>query len=489
MSQAIRIPATIAALFTGAALLSACAVGPDYKGPPLAAPMSVAAGHFHRAAEAEAPSAPPAARWWEALNEPELTRLIDQGLAASPTVLEAQARVRAARASLGESRARLLPSGGASAIEASASLPKTALGALSGVNASGGSRSLNLYSAGFDATWELDVFGGTRREIEAAGARAGAQQAQLQDAQVELAAEIAGAYINLRDAQTWLRLARDAARLDQRVLGLTEQRQARGAAAEGDIDRVQTDLEQAQATVAPLEGLVQQTSDQIAVLTGREPGALDAELAIAAPVPTPPASTPIGDPASLLRRRPDIRAAERSLAASNAQIGENVAELFPKVTLFGDLGFSGADPGKLFKSGALGAIGGPSISWNIFSIPRITAQIHGAEANRDAAAAHYQGAVLAALQDAEGSLSRFGHQRTSLASLVRAEAAASRAADLVQRRYQGGTASLIDVLDAQRQQILARQALAEGQAQLTNDYVALQKSLGLGWAPTDGARG
>jgi len=484
MSHAFRKPAAVAALLAATALLGACAVGPDYKGPPMAAPLSTAAGHFHRAAEAEAPTAAPPARWWDGLAEPELTRLIDQALAGSPSVREAQARVRAARASLGESRTRLLPTGGATALEASVRVPKTALSGLTGVPPAGSSRNIDFYSAGFDALWELDVFGGTRRAIEAADAQVGAQQAQLQDAQVELAAEVAQAYINLRDAQARLGLARDAVTLQQRTLDLTGQRRGRGAAADGDVERVQTGLDQSQAQIAPLEGLVEQATDQLAVLTGREPGALDAELAAVAAVPTPPAVVSIGDPAALLRRRPDIRAAERRLAASNAQIGQNVADLFPKVTLFGNVGYSSAGSGQLFKSANLGAFGGPSLSWNLFDIPRIKAQVRGAEAGRDAARAHYEGVVLAALQDAEASLSRFGHQRQSLASLARAEASATRAADLVQRRYQGGAASLIDVLDAQRQQILTRQALAEGQARLTNDYVALQKSLGLGWSET-----
>jgi NodT family efflux transporter outer membrane factor (OMF) lipoprotein len=481
MSHSVRNPAAVASLLAASVLLGACAVGPDYKGPPLAAPMSTAAGHFHRAAEVQTPPASPPARWWDALNEPELARLIDQALAGSPTVREAQARVRAARASLGESRTRLLPTGGATALEARVRVPKNAFGGLVAVTPSGSAHTVNFYTAGFDALWELDVFGGTRRAIEAADAQVGAQQAELQDAQVELAAEVAQAYVNLRDAQARLRLARDAIGLQQRTLDLTRQRRDRGAAADGDIERVQTGLDQSQSQIAPLEGLVEQSTDQLAVLTGREPGALDSELGAVAVVPTPPAVVPVGDPAAWLRRRPDIRAAERRLAASNAQIGQNVAELFPKVTLFGAIGFSSTESGQLFKSGNFGAFGGPSLSWNLFNIPRIKAQVRGAEAGRDAAQAHYEAVVLAALQDAEGSLSRFGRQRQSLVSLADAEASASRAAELVSRRYQGGAASLIDVLEAQRQQILARQTLAEGQARLTNDYVALQKSLGLGW--------
>jgi NodT family efflux transporter outer membrane factor (OMF) lipoprotein len=479
MRRSRRAPA-VPALFAGLSLLAACAVGPDYRGPPAAAPLSTAAGRFHRAAEVQTLPGPPAARWWEALNEPELTRLIDQALAGSPTVREAQARVREARAGLGATRAALPPNGGAAAFQASARIPKNALGGLTGVAPAAVPRNIDLYSAGFDALWEIDVFGGTRRAIEAAGAEAGAGQAQLQDAQVELSAEVAQAYVNLRDAQARLRLAQDAVALQQRTLDLTRQRRSVGAAGDGDIERVRTDLEQSRAEVPSLEGLIEQLTDQIAVLTGREPGVLDTELTASATIPTPPAATPIGDPAALLRRRPDIRAAERRLAASNAQIGQNVAELFPKVTLFGDIGF-GATSGSLFKSGNFGAIGGPSLSWSLFSIPRLEARVRGAEADRDAARAHYEGVVLAALQDAESSLTRYGHQRGSLAALARAEASAARAAELTSQRYQGGTANLIDVLDARRRQISARRALADGQAQLANDYVALQKSLGLGW--------
>ncbi len=472
----------LASALAGAALVSACAVGPDYRGPPSTAPVASVAGQFHRADAAETPSAPPLARWWEALNDPQLTTLIDRALTASPTVREAQARLRSARASLGESRTKLLPSGGASLLEASARLPTGALGSITGAGgSSNGVTNVDLYSAGFDATWELDIFGGTRRAIEAADAQVGAQEAQLQDAQVELAAEVAQAYVGLRDAQTRLQLTRNDLALEQRGLDLTQQRRARGLVTDGEVERVQTGLAQTEAQIAPLEGQVQQSLDQIAVLTGAEPGALDSLLAAVAAPPAPPAATPVGDPAAMLRRRPDIRAAERRLAASNAVIGQDVAQFFPSVSLLGDIGFASTDPGQLFRADRFSAIGAPSLSWNILNFPKIQAQVRGAKADRDAAAAHYQGVVLSALQDAEASLSRYGHQRQSLVALARAEVSADRAEALTAQRYRGGTASLIDALDAQRQSIAARQALAEGQAQLTDDYIALQKSLGLGW--------
>lgn len=479
-----RQPLTIAGLFASASLLCACAtVGPDYKGPPVAAPHETAAAAFHRAEAAPTTPAPPPARWWEPLHDPLLTRLIDQALADSPNVHAAEAKVRSARANLGASRAQLLPSGGATATELNARVPTGALGGLTGGSGGGGSvESFNVYNAGFDATWELDLFGGTRRGIEAAGANLGAEQASLQDAEVQLAAEVGQTYVNLRDAQARLILAKDAVALQQKAVDLVRQRQTQGAAADGDLERAQTGLEQAQAEVAPLESQTDQLRDALAVLTGQEPGALDTELAAAAPVPTPPAETAVGDPASMLRRRPDIRQAERQLAASNARIGQNMAELFPKVKLLGDIGFSATDAGQVFRASNFAALGGPSLSWNIVSYPRIQAQVKGAKADRDAAAAQYQATVLSALQDAEGSLSRYGGQRKSLVSLVRAEASATRAAEITRRRYQAGTASLLDLLDAQRQQIQTRQALAQGEAGLTSDWIALQKSLGLGWA-------
>lgn len=468
--------AAVAAVIAGAALPATAAVGPDYKGPPVAAPVSTAASHFHRAAGAQAVTAPPPARWWDGLNDPLLSRLVDEALAGSPTIREAKAKVCAARARLGGSKAQLLPSGGAAAQEISARLPG---GVLAGQD--GSDTNLNLYSAGFDASWELDLFGGKRRAVEEARAEAQAQLADLADAQVQLAAEVGQAYVNLRDAQTRLALAHEAVELQRQILDVTRERKARGAAADGDVERVQTGLEQAEAEIAPLSGQIDQFRDQLAVLTGREPGALDAELAAAAPAPTPPSATPVGDPAGLLRRRPDIRAAERNLAARDAVIGEHVADYFPKVSLMGEIGFSGADIGHGFGAGQFSALGGPSLSWSIFNFPRIRAEVKGAKADRDAAAARYEAVVLTALQDAEGSLSRYGAQRQSLVSLGRAEVSATRAADIIRGRYQAGTANLIDTLDAQCQQIQARQALAEGQAALTDDYIAMQKSLGLGW--------
>jgi multidrug efflux system outer membrane protein len=395
----------------------------------------------------------------------------------------AEARLRSARAAVGGSEAKLLPNGGGSALAIKGEFPASTLGQVAGqTTTSSQAEQLNLYSAGFDATWELDIFGGQRRQIESDRASAGAQLAQLEDAQVELAADVAQAYVNLRDDQARLGLARHELDLEQRTLDLTNQRRQRGAAAEGDIERVRTALEQLRSNLPSLQADAEVRLDQLATLTGREPGALDAELTPGAAVPTPPASTPVGDPAGLLRRRPDIRQAERKLAASNALIGHQVAQYFPTVTLLGDIGFSASEPGQLFRASNFSALGGPSISWSLFKYPQIAAAVRGAKADRDAALDDYERTVLAALQDAEGSLTRYGRQREAAVALAQAQASAARAAALVQGRYQAGVASLIDVLDAERQAIDTEQSLAQGQAALTGDYIALQKSLGLGWS-------
>jgi NodT family efflux transporter outer membrane factor (OMF) lipoprotein len=484
MIQSVSKTSRVAGPVIGLLMMSACAVGPNYKGPPDAAPLATAAGHFHRAAQAPVDAAPPPAQWWLALNDPELDRLIDRALRASPTVHEAQARLRSARAALTQQKTKLLPTGGANALEASARIPTGGLGVLaSGQGGASGASAydVNLYSVGFDATWELDIFGGVRRGVEAQKAQAEASEADLADAQVELTADVAQAYVNLRDAQRRLSLTRADRDMEQRMLDLTLQRRAAGTAADADVERLRAQAARTEADLAILAGQVEQSLDRIAVLAGAEPGSLDAELSAGGAPPTPPAQTPVGDPASLLRRRPDIRAAERRLAASNAQIGVNVAQLFPQVTLLGTLGFGGTDASRLFTGGSFTALGAPSLSWNILNTPRIQAQIRGAKAQRDLAEAQYEAAVLQALQDAETSLSRYGRQREDALALARAHASADRAAALTRRRFEAGTASLIDTLDTERQRVEAEESLSQAEATLTNDYIALQKSLGLGW--------
>lgn len=460
-------------LLAAVCAISACTVGPDYAGAPQVAPDAARAANFVRAPAVGVVSTRAPSQWWLALNDPQLNTLIDAALAHNPDIHAAQARLRESRAQLQHEKANGMPKGTVDAAALRMRQPS--------ISSSSGGAPLQLYTAGFDATWEIDLFGGTRRAVEAATAEADAVDADLADMQVSLAAEVAQAYVDLRDEQQRLTLAQRSAEIEQRMLTLTHQRRAHGTAADVDVERLTTQVENTRATLTPLDEQVEASLDQLAVLTGQAPGALDQELSALQPMPALPASVPVGDPASMLQQRPDIRAAERRLASSNAQIGEHKADFFPKVTLFGDIGYTAANPGHLLRKNNFSWIGAPYLQWNVLDFGRTLSSVHGAEASRDEADAKYTHTVLAALQDANTSLSRYGHQREHLATLQQVQASADRSATLMRQRYTAGTSSLIDLLDTQRTQFSAQQNVVAGQAELLKDFVSLQKSLGLGW--------
>jgi NodT family efflux transporter outer membrane factor (OMF) lipoprotein len=469
-------------LLASVCAISACTVGPDYAGAPQVAPDAAHAANFVRAPAVGIVSTRAPSQWWLALNDPQLNALIDAALAHNPDIHAAQARLRESRAQLQNQKANGMPKGSVDAAALRLRQPNlSALSSSQGGSSSSGGGPLQLYTAGFDATWEIDLFGGTRRAVEAATAEADAVDADLADTQVSLAAEVAQAYVDLRDEQQRLTLAQRSAEIEQRMLTLTQQRRAHGTAADVDVERLTTQVENTRATLTPLDEQVEASLDQLAELTGQAPGALDQELSALRPMPALPASVPVGDPASMLQQRPDIRAAERRLASSNAQIGERKADFFPKVTLFGDIGYTAADPGHLLRKNNFSWIGAPYLQWNVLDFGRTLSSVHSAEASRDEADAKYAHTVLAALQDANTSLSRYGHQREHLATLEQVQASADRSATLMRQRYTAGASSLIDLLDTQRTQFSAQQNVVAGQAELLKDFVSLQKSLGLGW--------
>ncbi|MGK6323503.1 efflux transporter outer membrane subunit [Sphingomonas sp. DT-51] len=468
------------------ALLAACTVGPDYHGPPATAADAVQRGTFVRASDPALRAAPGVARWWQALNDTTLTTLVDDALAHSPTIDAAQARIREAGARLRTQRANQLPSVSPSATYLHARLPGTALGAGgdSGESSSGTSDSsaVDFYNLGGTASWEPDLFSARRRGLEGARATVEERFADLADAQVSLSAQVAQAYVGLRDVQERVRLNAESSRLQQRQLELTRQRYAAGAASALQVNRLQNQLESTDAQRIPLAAQVAQYLDQLAVLTGRTPGALDQTLAAAMPVPLPPAEVPIGDPAALIAHRPDVRSAERALAASTAQIGVNTAKLFPSLSFLGIFGLGGTNIGDVVDPNKLTALAAPMLSWSFLDFGRTRAAIDQSEAQRDLAAAQYRQRVLEALQDAETSLSRFGNTRLQYAQLLRADQTAARAAALNGQRVSAGTSSVIDQLDVERQRLSAAIAVAQARAQLTDSYIAVQKSLGLGWS-------
>jgi NodT family efflux transporter outer membrane factor (OMF) lipoprotein len=461
----------------GAIALAGCTVGPNYHGAPPVAPEASHANAFARAPKDVTSTAPAVAPWWEALGDPELNKLIETALARSPDIRVAEARLRESRAGLRQQQRNELPKVSASAAYLHARLPSSALGI----------SSADLYNLAFDATWEVDLFGGTRRAIEAASADAAAVEADLADTHVQLSAEIAQAYVDLRDQQQRIALVRQSAELEEHILTLTQQRREQGVASDLDVERIRTQVENTRQSIIPLDAQISESLDRLAVLTGKEPGALDAELSSVSPLPTLPETVAVGDPAALLKRRPDIRAAEWRLVSSNAQIGEHEADWFPKLTLLGSLGYSAATPGHLVRSESFLWVGAPLLQWNALDFGRTKAKVDQAKAGYEEVAARYESTVLDALRDANVALSRYGHQRDNVLSLRNVETSATRAAELTRQRYRAGTTSALDWLDAERTRFSAQQSRIAGDAELIKDYVALQKSLGLGWQSQTGS--
>ena len=468
-----RSPTHILSALSLALLAAGCTtVGPDYMGAPAVAPGAVQAPHFAREAAGTAAKAPASAPWWRSFGDATLDALVDQALRDSPTLAAAQARLRQARATLSQRDAERLPTASASGLGLYLRQAPTTDHATT----------TQLYSLGFDASWEADLFGGTRRSIEQASAQAEAVQADLADAQVSLAAEVVQSYVGLRAQQQNQSLLQAKATLDEQALVLARQRRAAGVASADELEQRQTQREATQASLADTAGQIGASLDQLALLTGQAPGALDTVLLTkTVALPSVPEEAPIGDPAGLLQRRPDIRAAERRLAASNAQIGQETAKYFPKLSLIGGLGLAGTHPNNLFSASGLSLLGVPYLSWNVFDFGRTAAGVRQAEAGRDEAIAKYRSAVLGALQDANTALSRYGQHRQMLMHEEAQQASAERSLTLAQQRRQAGVASELDLFDASRTWRDAQLKTLDGQAALLKDFVALHKSLGLGW--------
>jgi multidrug efflux system outer membrane protein len=471
--------------------LAGCTVGPDYHGAPSVTATDKA---FVRAAGSAA-ATPPVARWWTALGDAELNHLIEETLATNPGVDVARARVREARANLRQQTATGLPTTEVSSAYLRTANLSSLIGAgNSGDSGSGGSGNsnsgapasssggMNLYVVGFDATWELDFFGGNRRAVEGASATVEASEAHVADAIVSLTAEVAQAYVALCDARQRLTLTQQNIDIEAHLVELMKLRRAGGTATDLDVVRVTNQLDTTRATLPAIRATIAEQLNRLAALTARAPGTLDAELANVGPVPAPPATTDIGDPAALLRRRPDIQVAERELAQHTAAVGQSVAAEFPKVSLLGTVGFAATHPQDLFNSGNFTYLAGPLLQWTPWDFGRNRARVAQANAARDEAEANYRQTVLNALADAETSLARYGQQRDAVTDLALARASAQESYRLTELRLRGGTAATTDVLDADTRRTQAELSYQQALAQLTADYVALQKSLGLGWA-------
>lgn len=471
-----------AAIVLSALLLGACAVGPDYREPPL-----VDTGNGWTQPDDAERTAVDLSSWWTSLGDPALARLVTAALSDNLDLRQAQARIREARALRDRAGADDSPSAGTSSSvtrrrqSENGPLP---IGSIPGLQAN-----QTIYDVGFDASWEIDLFGASRRTMESAEANLQAAQADAMGVRISVAAEVARTYLTLRGAQREL-VAREASvQTLQQTFDLVGRRFELGDAAQADVDVAHARLAAAAAGLPSIRARVRGAAMSLGVLLGAPP---ERELALV-DTATPNivlAPFPVGERADVLRRRPDVRAAERRLAASTADIGVATAELFPKMSIGARGGFQSLDAGKLFEAASRTFSIVPLVSWRVFDGGRVRAEIRASEARQEQAALAYEQAVLAALGDAERAL---GSYRLGLEAVQRrrvAVQAARRSYGHAQARFEVGDIALTELLAEERILRDAEDAHARTYTSTAIDLVALFKALGGGWgAAPSGAVG
>lgn len=455
-----------------AAVLAACAVGPDYQPPD--APAGAAS--FANAAHGEFSGKSVDRAWWEQFRDRRLSRLEEQALRNNKDLKAAEANVREARALYLESGLDLLPTVTA---RASYNEQKRSVAALN--NRTFVPRELKLYSTGFDAFWEIDLFGRVRRNVEARSAGTEAEEASYRDLMVSLIAEVARNYFVLRGLQNQLAVSHKNADAQEKTLQLTEVRLQAGRGTELDTSRARAQLDSTRATIPRIQTGIRQAIHRLGVLTGQVPGALTQELLPAEPLPGVPAVIHIGNPMDLLRRRPDIRLAERDLAGATAQIGVATADLFPRVTFVGTIALEGRTLGAIGGAGSDSYSAGPRITWAALDLGRVYARIKAADARAEATLAQYQQTVLNALEETENALVAYNQQRLERDLLAQAAQASQRAHELAHLRFRDGITDFLTVLDAELRLLQDQERLAASETQTATALVALYKSLGGGW--------
>jgi NodT family efflux transporter outer membrane factor (OMF) lipoprotein len=412
------------------------------------------------------------AQWWEAFNDPVLTSFVQRAVAGNLDVRTALSRVREARANFSSARTTLMP-----IADASGSARATGRGNEGGLG--GTSQS---YLLGVDASWEIDVFGGLRSGVDAASATAGAREADLQDVLVTLAAEVALDYIDVRSAQERLEIALANASVQEQTLELTQFRVQAGLATDLDVQQARSNLESTRAQIASLDAQVAQAIHRLSVLLGQPPASLNTELSTPAEIPVAPIAVAVGVPAETLRRRPDVRSAERELAAQFAQVNVARADLYPTFRLAGSIGLESLALARLLVPGSSFWTMGPSGSSRLFNRQQLRQNLVIQTERQQQAALAYEARVLAALQEVEDSLSALAEEQTRRDHLAAAADAAGQAADLSLQLYTAGLRDFRDVLDAQRSLLSLQDQLASSGASVSTDLVRLYKSLGGGWA-------
>ncbi|MCK6446099.1 MAG: efflux transporter outer membrane subunit [Planctomycetes bacterium] len=458
-------------------ILAACAsVGEDFETPKVELPAT-----FQHAGGTELAAAEPElAAWWTKLQDPTLDALVARAAHGSLDLREAYARLAEARALRGDVAGAEWPSiDGKAGFLRRGESKNTPLGAFVPDN--------GVYSVGFDASWEVDLWGRVRRSVEAADAELDASVENVRDVAVAVAAETARNYVELRAFQRRLAIARENVRLQEETLALVRGRFEAGLVGERDVAQASTNVESTRSRVPALEVGYAAAEHRLAVLVGLAPGALQAELDVERPIPVPPLALAVGVPADLLRRRADVRRAERELAAAHARIGVAEGDRYPRVTLAGELGLAAEDLGDLTddQSGVFGI--GPSLRWSLFDGGRLKARVAAAEARTEQAYVRFERAVLVALEEAENAMVAFVREQARRASLRQAAVQARRAVELSRAQYAEGLSDFQSVIDTERAVAELEDQLATSDATIATNFVALYKALGGGWEHSDHA--
>ncbi|HUO07015.1 MAG TPA: efflux transporter outer membrane subunit [Phycisphaerae bacterium] len=461
----------------GIGTLSGCKVGPNYVSPTTKMP----------AAYREQPATQPAAgapldalandevRWWRKLNDAQLTSLVERAIVANYSIAIAEARLREARSAREAAQTLLYPE-----VHANASFMRFRAGdsVLGGMFSNGS----NFYQAGFDAVWQVDVFGGIRRQIESAKADEQAVAAGHHGVVLMVASEAARGYLELRGVQRQLEVARATRDEQRKTLAITEDKRRNGLSSDLEVARARTEVESTEAEIPPLEQALREYIHVLSTLIGQEPTALSAELEPVAPIPQFSQQLAVGVPSDLLRRRPDIQAAERRIASATAQVGVTTAELFPKLVLGGAAGFGTPKSQDFFHPDSSGYYAtGPFVDWTLFDAGRRKAFVKLSEAQVDAAKADYQDTVLRAFGEVENSLVAVDREQARRAALERLSVSARECANIARGDYERGILDQLTVLDTERQANRADMLLAQSQVAYVVDVVTLYKALGGGW--------
>ena len=457
-----------AALVFALGTLSACAlVGPDYSAPPLDV-----------AATARLPeSAEPTVLWWRETGDPLLSALIEEGLAQNNDLEAASARVRRARAIFRETRTQKLPTLEATG-RADAQRQAPAQFAFPGIPTDVDTP----VSAGLATAWDLDLFGRIDRLTENAVAAAGAAEAARLDLARVIAGDIALAYTDYREAERRLDIATRNLASQRRTLALTMDREETGRSSKLDVARAEAQVALTRATLPQLRTLSVGARNRLTMLLALAPGSLDHRLAEgAAELPALPAVVLTGSPAGLIQRRPDIRSAERSLAAATARIGVSTADLFPRITVSGSVNASALEPEDMFTADAFNFAIGPRITWSLFDRRAIYARIEQANADAAEALALYRQSVVVALEDVDTALAAYNEEALRVAALTAAQTSSATAEDLARIRYKVGREPLLTVLDAERVRLNAEDTLAASKAERIRAQIRLYRALAGGW--------